>query len=260
MSWPARLPPVPVLATRAAFAERQHRIVYVHRGVHAMHVYDYHAEFRCAGRSFALLPGSVSVSPMGIPTSYHLERPGSHWCVHFLPGRAAGPRLGLPTVLHVGPQASYVRERMARISGYLSRAAGGDRPSATVAAGGVLLELLAWIAGGCDIGSGDGERSYRAVELTARRIRERPDESLDTATLARSVGLSPNWLARRFRCRFGVTIPRYRLEQRIAQARLLLSATALPIGEIGRRIGYPDPHHFSKVFSRVAGHAPSAGR
>ena len=114
ISWPARLPPVPVLATRAAFAERHHRIVYVHRGVLAMHVYDYHAEFRCAGRSFALLPGSVSVSPMGIPTSYHLERPGSHWCVHFLPGRAAGPRLGLPTVLHVGPQASYVRERMAR--------------------------------------------------------------------------------------------------------------------------------------------------
>ena len=261
-SWPAGLLPQPVLANEAPFAEQDHRTVYDHRGVNALHVYDYRAEFRHGGRRWQIAPGSVAISPAGVPTSYHLPQAGRHWCVHFLPGEAPGQRLQLPVVMSLGAAASYVRERLARISVCLMRAGNDALHPARIAASAGLLELLAWLAAErrADGVHHQAERSYQAVEQAARLIRERPEAEIEAAALARTVGLSPNWLSRQFRQRFGVTIPRYRLEQRMNQARVLLAATALPVGEVGRRIGIPDPHHFNKLFRRITGSPPSASR
>ena len=37
-------------------------------------------------------------------------------------------------------------------------------------------------------------------------------------------------------------------------------ATALPVGEVGRLVGYPDPGYFARVFGRAHGASPARWR
>lgn len=49
-------------------------------------------------------------------------------------------------------------------------------------------------------------------------------------------------------------------EARLRHARHLLTGTALPIGEIGRSLGFDDPARFAQWFRRLAGTSPSGAR
>ncbi|GAA4472618.1 AraC family transcriptional regulator [Phytohabitans houttuyneae] len=44
------------------------------------------------------------------------------------------------------------------------------------------------------------------------------------------------------------------------QAKRLLAGTDLPVAEIGRRLGFPEPTNFGRFFQREAGHSPGAFR
>lgn len=259
--WPlARLPRV-LLAGRYPFAEQRHRHPFIHHGCHGMHLYEYAGGFRHAGCSYELEPGSLSFSAMGVPTSYHLPRPGHHWCCHFLPAAAGGARMALPVVTALGEDAGYARERFLRLALLVERARGREAGHpAAAGAGAVLLELLCWLAERAARAEALPRRSDQAVERVAERIRTRPEEDVRIAELARWAGLTQNWLSARFRARFGMTMARYRLEQRITRARLLLERTGQGVGAVARQVGIGDPHHFNKLFRRIAGVPPSACR
>jgi transcriptional regulator GlxA family with amidase domain len=47
---------------------------------------------------------------------------------------------------------------------------------------------------------------------------------------------------------------------RVAEARRLLADLDLPVKEVGRRVGFEDPYHFSRVFRAIDGLSPSAHR
>lgn len=80
------------------------------------------------------------------------------------------------------------------------------------------------------------------------------------ATLTEHSGVSASQLSRLFRSA-GVSAPMaYVTEVRMAQARALLAETDLPIGQIARAVGYPDPYHFSRRFAATTGRAPTAYR
>ena len=96
----------------------------------------------------------------------------------------------------------------------------------------------------------------RAEEYLDRRLAQ----PLSVPRLAEVVGLSQSHLARCFRARHGVTIPRYLLTRRVELAQQLLITTDLSIREIGRRVGWPDPQRFNKQFRRITGRSPSAFR
>ena len=49
-------------------------------------------------------------------------------------------------------------------------------------------------------------------------------------------------------------------ELRVANAKKRLLMTGLPVGEIGRSVGYPDSNYFVKVFKRSTGLTPSEYR
>ena len=74
------------------------------------------------------------------------------------------------------------------------------------------------------------------------------------------MGLSQNYLARRFKARFGVTLQGYLRNCRMEYAGLLLATTDMPIGQVGACVGLPDPQHFNKQFRAVFGESPSAAR
>jgi AraC family transcriptional regulator, transcriptional activator of pobA len=46
----------------------------------------------------------------------------------------------------------------------------------------------------------------------------------------------------------------------MVQARRLLAGTTLPVGEIGRQVGYPDAGYFARLFGRVHGVSPTRWR
>lgn len=261
-AWPLRQLPSVLLAGRYPFFEQRHRHPFVHHGCHAMHLYEYAGGFRCAGRSYVIEPGSLAFSGMDVPTSYHLPRPGHHWCCHFLPARSdGGARLELPALSVLGEDAGYARERLVRLAllAERSRGADADHPAAA-GAGAVLLELMCWLADRAARAVVLPRRSDQAVDRVAERIRTRPEEDLRIIELARWAGLTQNWLSARFRARFGMTMARYRLEQRIIRARLLLERTGQGVGAVARQVGIPDPHHFNKLFRRIAGVPPSVCR
>ncbi len=243
-----------LLSGRFPLADRDFQTTYQGASV-ALHIHGYDGNMRIGSDDVRLKSGSATLSPFSVPTSYHLDRPGWHWCIHF---RCQPGTLPIPVVSDLGSDASYARSRMARITALheQSRAAVAGTGVAAEAA---LLELLAWLVGRSSQVRPAG-RSATAVERIAAMIRAEPDRDWRTRDLARRVGVSPNWLAARFTAVFAMTIDRYRLHQRVEMARLLLGSTSLSVAEIGKRVGLPDAQHFNKVFRSVLGVPPSRCR
>ena len=74
--------------------------------------------------------------------------------------------------------------------------------------------------------------------------------------MAALIGRSRSHVLKLFRRHLGISCKRYVLERQLREARELLLSTTLPVGEIGKAAGLPDPYHFSKLFRRHVGLSP----
>lgn len=91
-------------------------------------------------------------------------------------------------------------------------------------------------------------------------IEERYTGRLSLRDVALAVSFSPGHLTSMVRRRTGRTVQEWITERRMVQARRLLTRTDLPIGEVGRHVGYPDPGYFARVFGREHGVSPARWR
>ena len=91
-------------------------------------------------------------------------------------------------------------------------------------------------------------------------IEHRFAEALSLRDVARAVSLSAGHLTTLVRRRTGRTVQEWIVDRRMVQARRLLAGSDLPVGEIGRRVGYPDPGYFARVFGQVHGMSPTRWR
>lgn len=82
----------------------------------------------------------------------------------------------------------------------------------------------------------------------------------DLTSLARAARCSPATLVRLFRAHLRRSPMAWMRSERIDAARRLLASTALPIAEIGLRVGIGDPRRFSKVFQVATGMSPRQWR
>lgn len=91
-------------------------------------------------------------------------------------------------------------------------------------------------------------------------IERRIAEPLSLRDVADSIGVTPGYLTTLVRRRTGRTVLDWITEQRMVRARRLLTETQLPVGEIARRVGLPDPGYFARVFRGSNGVTPREWR
>lgn len=83
---------------------------------------------------------------------------------------------------------------------------------------------------------------------------------LSLRDVARAVTLSPGHLTTTVRRRTGRTVQEWIAERRMAQARTLLSGSALSVDEVARAVGVADPSYFARLFRRAHGVSPREWR
>jgi len=86
------------------------------------------------------------------------------------------------------------------------------------------------------------------------------EENISLATITKEFAINRNKLNDIFMKQTSMTCLGYLLNLRLDLAKIMLTKTELPIGEISDRVGYPDPNYFTKVFKENVGMTPSQYR
>lgn len=79
-------------------------------------------------------------------------------------------------------------------------------------------------------------------------------------SLAEQIGKSRSHILKLFRTNLGCSAKSYIIKRQMQESRELLISTTLPISEVGQSVGLGDPYHFSKIFRKYTGIAPSTYR
>lgn len=91
-------------------------------------------------------------------------------------------------------------------------------------------------------------------------LNEHIDEKITLAMLTKEFNMNRNKLNDLFMQKTSMTCLDYLLILRIDLAKIMLTKTELPIGEISARVGYPDTNYFAKIFKNCTGMTPSQYR
>ncbi|CAI8362630.1 MAG: HTH-type transcriptional activator Btr [Opitutia bacterium UBA7350] len=117
--------------------------------------------------------------------------------------------------------------------------------------------LLALIERHQGVNEKEATGSRKAYELTMAALQQDYRKLNSLADLAERSGYSGEYLCRIFRKYHGETPYRVLTQRKMTAAWLLLRDRRLQVGSVAREIGFEDPLHFSRVFRRVMGCAPS---
>jgi AraC family transcriptional regulator len=101
-----------------------------------------------------------------------------------------------------------------------------------------------------------GEASSRNETLRERN--ENGDLSL--AKLASIINISPTYFASLFKQSMGIAPHQYIIQQRVEQAKFLLSKTDLAIADIASKVGFSSQSHLTQHFKRLTGMTPKQVR
>jgi AraC-like DNA-binding protein len=99
-------------------------------------------------------------------------------------------------------------------------------------------------------------RSADPVQQVMDFIRLHYNHRITLQDLGRIAGLNPKHLCRKFSQEKQLSPIAALGRLRMEAAKKLLSRTELPVMEVGRRVGYADPYHFSKRFKMICGISP----
>lgn len=103
-------------------------------------------------------------------------------------------------------------------------------------------------------------RNARRVFPCLRYIQDHLGGAITRQALAKQMSLSPTRFHVVFRNATGMAPMDYVRQLRVKQAQRLLLETTLGVAQIGERIGFQDPFHFSRMFKTAVGISPAAYR
>ncbi len=100
----------------------------------------------------------------------------------------------------------------------------------------------------------------RLAQQAGYYIREHSEQKFSLSEVAGALYVNSNYLARVFRRETGHTLLWYHNAVRCEKAKRLLAETDLLVSEIGAAVGYVSSAHFSHLFKKMTGCAPSNWR
>lgn len=102
-------------------------------------------------------------------------------------------------------------------------------------------------------------KSMDMIELAKSFIGDHySDPAISLGAVAEFVNLSEKYFSTRFRKETGTSFVGYLTELRIKKAQEMIERTNMKIYEISEAVGYGSVEHFTRVFKKVTGRAPSA--
>ena len=104
------------------------------------------------------------------------------------------------------------------------------------------------------------EESKLNIESVYRYLQEHYPEAISIDTLTEHFFQSPQYISKRFKERYGMTIVSVLRDIRMEHAKRYLETTGLPIVEIAKLTGYEDENYFGKVFKKEVGMSPKQYR
>jgi AraC-like DNA-binding protein len=259
MEWP--LSALPTISSCGFFRHdpSSHRVVY-NCPTHSLHLYTYSATVQIGNERFCISSGDATITPAGTDSHYTFPQAGRHWCIHFrLSTTHAGPMVTLPLYLpHVAAEQRISLQRIISLSRQPTATSNNSHRQSLL-----LQELLLAVAEAnhpARVATPHTKRLETVLTELTEFIESTLALPLRIPELARQVGMSQNYLARRFHEHFGMTLSHYILQRRIEVAKHYLLSTSLTIGEIAVRVGIPDPQYFNKQFRKLVHCNPSAFR
>lgn len=254
LTWDLPLGRPPRIRHSYAVARHGERPVEAYRlsGFWCLNVYHGDCTWRIASRSIRLHRGSVTITPPERDHEYQFPAPIEKSWVHFMP-EPGSRRVSVPAVYDVGPGFAAAVDDVALIA----RSHRSEPERAEARLWDLMWRLLA--RGGEDeVGSAPCEAgiAIQVERIVHRRITERIEPEEVAAELGRSVSQVNRLLRREIDRSLGELIASIRLDT----AAHMLQHSDLPIGEIGARVGLPDPQRFNKVVRARFGMSPRALR
>lgn len=125
----------------------------------------------------------------------------------------------------------------------------------------LLSQLLIRIS---RIVSAKGDQLPKQADLYVRQsiafMQQNYDRDIQIKHIAAAVNLHPSYLHRIFKANMDCTIVEYLTSLRIEKAKMLLSQTDIPIGEIADYVGVSSQQYLSYMFRKHTGQSPLAYR
>lgn len=221
--------------------------------------------YRLAGAEFACGPGDVMILQAGAPHDYATVAGADAWdfyWAHFTPRPPWARWLQLAEVapglrrqsIHEATRHERIERAFRRL---LSDSQGVGEWQEELTANG-LEEILILVSQQSMTGA--ARQVDPRVETVLTHINQHYRTVLSVDSLAAMAALSPSRLAHLFKAQTGEAIMEMVLRLRLRQAARLLEFTTLPVGEVGREVGFQSSFYFSRQFSAYFGRSPLAYR
>lgn len=107
---------------------------------------------------------------------------------------------------------------------------------------------------------GENLASLRSIHAIRHYIESHLGEDISLTLLADRFYFSPQYISKKFKENYDMTIMNYLTQLRMDKAKSLLSHSDISIIEISQLVGYEDDNYFGKVFRKHVGESPSQYR
>lgn len=104
---------------------------------------------------------------------------------------------------------------------------------------------------------GQGATDHPDINRVIAYLEEHYQEEFSLKRLAELACMEASYLSDLFKKKTGVTLTQYHQRLRVEAAALMLRETAMPVTEIGERVGFSGDSYFIKIFKRWTGATPA---